>query len=113
MKGDEMPDRADSWADVDRYIEDRQSLFARELAEFVAIPSEASNPDGLKDAGQWIARRLAKAGANVEVVSAGDAVPDLVVGECGAGSDILIAVNHYDVQPAEPTELWASSPYEP
>ena len=56
--------------------------------------------------------RLRRLGATVEVLEV-DGTPPLVVGEIGDGPRTLNAVQHYDVQPAEPLDLWTTPPYEP
>src|SRR5205807_9142949 len=60
----------------------------------------------------WTADRLRKAGATVEIIEK-DGIAPLVVGEIGSGKRTLICVQHYDVQPAAPLDLWTTPPYEP
>ncbi len=97
---------------LDRYLAQHQERFVDELRELCAIPSEASDPGALERAARWLRERLAAAGCSVRERRV-DGVPPLVVGETGAGKRTLIAVQHYDVQPAVPLELWATPPYEP
>lgn len=99
------------FAAFDRYVVDHMAAWTEELADFCRIPSEAADLGALRAAARWIAERLRRAGATVDVVELGDA-PPLVVGEVGAGRTLL-AVQHYDVQPAVPLELWTTGPYEP
>jgi acetylornithine deacetylase/succinyl-diaminopimelate desuccinylase-like protein len=82
-----------------------------ELLAFCAIPSESGDSVALRAAADWVAERLRRLGAAVDVVEK-DEAPPLVVGELGTGRTLL-AVQHYDVQPAVPLELWTSPPYEP
>jgi acetylornithine deacetylase/succinyl-diaminopimelate desuccinylase-like protein len=82
-----------------------------ELLAFCAIPSEAGDMAALRAAADWVAERLRGLPATVDVVEK-DGAPPLVVGELGAGRTLL-AVQHYDVQPAVPIELWTSPPYQP
>ena len=82
-----------------------------ELLAFCAIPSEAGDTIALRAAADWIAERLRRLPATIDVVGR-DGAPPLVIGELGAGRTLL-AVQHYDVQPAVPLELWTSPPYRP
>ena len=86
--------------------------WSAELEALCRIRSEAVDPAGLRHAADWVAERLRRAGGEVDLVELDD-VPPLVVGEIGDGPLVLNAVQHYDVQPAAPLELWTTPPYEP
>ncbi|MGZ8528085.1 MAG: M20/M25/M40 family metallo-hydrolase [Candidatus Limnocylindrales bacterium] len=103
------------YAALDRYIEERMPAWTDELAEFCRFRSEQDDPEGLRGAADWIAERLRRLGASVDVVELpGEPdVPPLVVGEIGDGPRTLNAVQHYDVQPSVPLDLWTTPPYEP
>ena len=81
------------------------------------IPSVSANPDFSEDvfeAAQFVADRLNEAGAeHVEVCpTAGYPV---VYGEriVDPALPTVLVYGHYDVQPADPYELWHSPPFEP
>lgn len=97
---------------LDRYIEENRMRFTDELRDLCAIPSEATDPDALDRAAAWCMQRMRAAGCATREVRLPD-VPALAVGEIGAGRRTLIGVQHYDVQPAVPLDLWTSPPYEP
>jgi acetylornithine deacetylase/succinyl-diaminopimelate desuccinylase-like protein len=103
---------APDWTAFDALVAARLPQWTAELVEYLAIPSEGGDPLSLRAAADWTARRLARAGAKIEVIEHGDA-PPLVVGELGDGPRTLTGVQHYDVQPAAPLELWTTPPYEP
>ncbi len=96
---------------LDRFIEGNKARFVKELRELCAIPTEAANPDALREGARWCRDRLAAAGCATREIAV-DMVPPLVIGEAGAGKRTLLAVQHYDVQPAVPLELWTTPPYE-
>jgi acetylornithine deacetylase/succinyl-diaminopimelate desuccinylase-like protein len=100
---------------LDRYIDDQMPTWTGELAEFCRFRSEQSDQAGLRDSAAWVAARLRRMGAAVDIVEMPDRpeVPPLVVGEIGEGPRTLNAVQHNDVQPAIPLELWTTPPYEP
>jgi acetylornithine deacetylase/succinyl-diaminopimelate desuccinylase-like protein len=96
---------------LDRYAHDRMPAWTEELREFCAIPSEETQTAALLDAAEWTRARLARLGATVDVVTI-EGVAPLIVGTIGTGPT-LVAVQHYDVQPAVPLELWTTPPYDP
>ena len=111
--GSISPDSVDAaLATFDSLCDERFDGWVEELHDFCSIPSETDQFPELERAAQWIEARLRQAGAEVTVIRE-DGVPPLVVGEMGDGPRTLIAVQHYDVQPAAPLDLWESPPYEP
>jgi acetylornithine deacetylase/succinyl-diaminopimelate desuccinylase-like protein len=98
------------YAALDRVVAERLEAWTDELADFCRIPSEVGDLPSLERAATWIGERLDRLGASVERVEL-EGVPPLVVGELGAGPT-LILLQHYDVQPAEPLELWTTGPWD-
>ncbi len=103
------------YAALDRYVDERMPAWTDELAEFCRFRSEQGDVEGLRGAADWIAARLRRLGATVDVVElpGRPEVPPLVVGDIGDGPRTLTAVQHYDVQPSVPLDLWTTPPYEP
>jgi acetylornithine deacetylase/succinyl-diaminopimelate desuccinylase-like protein len=96
----------------DALIAERFASWVDELRDLCSIPSDAADPASLRVAATWVRQRLEAAGAGVRVLT-DESAPPLVIGEMGDAPRILNAVQHYDVQPADPVELWTSPPYEP
>ena len=84
-------------------IESNRERFLAEFCEFLSFPSESGNGKGLAGAADWVSRRLIAFGAEVQVLSTGDA-PPAIFGEVGAGRRSLLSYSHYDVQPPDPLE---------
>jgi acetylornithine deacetylase/succinyl-diaminopimelate desuccinylase-like protein len=104
--------------DAIQYAHDHQPQFIDELKEFISIPSVSTEPaykDDVRRAAQWLADRLKSLGVDkVELFST--ARHPIVYGEylkAGPSSPIALVYGHYDVQPAEPLELWQSEPFNP
>lgn len=99
----------------DRLVDDRLDTWVEELAQYCRFASEKGDIEALRGAADWTIERLGALGADVALVELPgrpDVAP-LVVGEIGSGPRTLNLVQHYDVQPAVPFDLWTTPPYEP
>jgi acetylornithine deacetylase/succinyl-diaminopimelate desuccinylase-like protein len=99
-------------ASFDALCDERFDGWVDELRDFCTIPCETDQFAELDRGAEWVEQRLRAAGAEVTVLRE-EGVPPLVVGEMGRGPRTLIAVQHYDVQPAAPLDLWETPPYDP
>jgi len=101
-----------------QYAHDHRGRFLDELNDLLRIPSISTYPENKQDmlrTAEWVAARLRKVGiTGVQIFpTAGHPV---VYGEhlaAGAGAPTVLVYGHYDVQPAEPLELWVSGAFEP
>ncbi len=87
------------------------------LFDILRIPSVSTDPafkDDVQRAAQWMADELAGLGFAAAVRPA-TGHPMVVAQHPGPGGDAphLLYYGHYDVQPADPLELWNSGPFEP
>lgn len=102
----------------EEYLDAHQDRFVDELCTFIRIPSVSAKPENVGDvrkAGEWVVERLTAAGVeNAEMFeTAGH--PVVCADWLHAGSDkpTILIYGHFDVQPAEPFDLWSSPPFEP
>jgi len=100
-----------------QYIEENKERFLEELFELIRIPSVSSNPEhkaDMRKTAELVKANLLAAGADTAEVldTAGHPV---VYGEklIDPALPTVMVYGHYDVQPADPLELWTSDPYEP
>lgn len=98
-------------AKLDAYIEANMDRWIDELAQLCAIPSVSAKHEGIDECAALVADMLRARGFETSVMpTAGHPV---VVGAAeGESPRTLLCYNHYDVQPAEPFELWTSPAFE-
>lgn len=101
-----------------QYAQANRQRFLDELKELASIPSVSTSPEHEPDiqrAAGWLADQLRSLGMeHVEIFPIGG--HPVVYGEslgAGPGAPTVLLYGHYDVQPAEPLELWKSPPFEP
>jgi len=100
-----------------QFVDGRRDQNLSELYEFLRIPSVSAKSEHKPDierAARWVADHLRSAGfKSVEVIPT-DLHP-LVYAESleAPGKPTVLFYGHYDVQPAEPLDLWTSPAFEP
>lgn len=104
--------------DWNAYLDREQDRFVGELMEFIRIPSVSAKPENVPDvhkAAEWVRARLVAAGAeNAEILpTAGHPVVCADWLHAGPDRPTILVYGHFDVQPAEPFDLWTSPPFEP
>jgi acetylornithine deacetylase/succinyl-diaminopimelate desuccinylase-like protein len=102
---------------IKKYLESHKDRFLDELFELIRIPSVSSKKDAKEDmirAANHIKQSLLAAGADHAEVKETSGWP-VVYGYkmVDASLPTVLVYGHYDVQPAEPLDLWHSPPFEP
>jgi len=103
--------------DITDYIDKHKNRFLSELTSLLKIPSisadKAYNQD-IKNAADFVKEALIKAGCNIAEVCKTPGNP-IVYAEKIINKNLptVLVYGHYDVQPADPINLWNSPPFEP
>jgi len=100
------------------YAQQNHLRFLDELKAFICIPSISTDPQAKPDmqrAAQWVANQLRDLDMqNVQILPTGG--NSVVYAEwlaAGSAKPTILIYGHYDVQPAEPLDLWESPAFEP
>ena len=99
------------------FIQTNRERFLDELLDLLRIPSVSADPaynGDVRKTAERVADSLKNAGAeNIEICET--AGHPIVYGEkiIDASLPTVLVYGHYDVQPADPIELWDSPPFEP
>jgi len=102
---------------IKNYVNEHKDRFLNELIELLKIPSvsadSAFEKDVIKTAEQ-VKIRLEKAGCDAVEICETEGFP-IVYGEkiIDPALPTILVYGHYDVQPADPIELWTSGPFDP
>jgi acetylornithine deacetylase/succinyl-diaminopimelate desuccinylase-like protein len=99
------------------YIQERRSAFVEELKGFLRIPcvsTQSEHKADMRKAAEWLVEQMRGMGLeHVEILpTAGHPV---VYADWlhAAGKPTALIYGHYDVQPAEPLELWTTGAFDP
>jgi acetylornithine deacetylase/succinyl-diaminopimelate desuccinylase-like protein len=100
------------------YAHQHQDRFLDDLAEALKIPSISTDSQydlEVLRAAEWMASHLRGLGIEKVEVMPTDGGHPVVYGEYlkKPGAPTVLVYGHYDVQPADPLELWETGPFEP
>jgi acetylornithine deacetylase/succinyl-diaminopimelate desuccinylase-like protein len=101
-----------------QYAHQNQGHFLEDLKKLVMIPSISTNPDNKTDmllAADFLVNELRLLGATQVQLFATPGHP-IVVGKINCAQEnapTVLIYGHYDVQPADPLDLWETLPFAP
>lgn len=99
------------------YLDQNETRDDAELMDLLRMPSISTDPAHAADVAataDWVAERLARAGVpEVEVLPTAGHPVVLARWHAAPGKPTVLVYGHFDVQPADPLELWESPPFEP
>jgi len=99
--------------DVFAYIEERRGSAVERLIAYLRMPSISAEGVGMAEVAGFLVERLG--GLGMEARAIPTAGWPMVYGRRAnrPGAPTVLLYGHYDVQPADPLEAWASPPFEP
>jgi acetylornithine deacetylase/succinyl-diaminopimelate desuccinylase-like protein len=102
---------------IKQYVQENKERFIKELIELLKMPSVSADSAYAQDVintAESVKSSLEKAGCDVVEMCETPGYP-IVYGHKIIDSSLptVLVYGHYDVQPADPIELWTSPPFEP
>lgn len=104
-------------ASINEYISNNKDRFLNELLDLLRIPSVSADSKfagDVRKAAEYVKEKMLAAGADSAEICETEGHP-IVYGEKLVDENLptILVYGHYDVQPADPYELWDSPPFEP
>ncbi|MDQ6717808.1 MAG: dipeptidase [Gemmatimonadota bacterium] len=111
-----MSDRNTDGGDLEKFFIANQARMEEELFDFLRIPSVSAKSEHNADTARcadWLKESLDRIGVPATIYPTKG--HPIVVGEWrnAPGAPTVLIYGHYDVQPAEPLDLWTSPAFEP
>ena len=95
-------------------VDSQMNLLVKDLQLLIRQPSVSAKNEGIEECAKLVKKLLDKTGIKSEILRLDKNTVPLVYGEIKSKSNptkTLLFYNHYDVQPAEPYELWDDPPF--
>lgn len=102
---------------IKNYLSTHKERFLNELTELLKIPSISAKPEHKNDmqkTAEAVKQRLLEAGVDKAEICQTKGYPVVYAEKIiDNNKPTVVVYGHYDVQPAEPLDLWDSPPFEP
>ncbi|QUC65578.1 M20/M25/M40 family metallo-hydrolase [Nitrosopumilus sp. K4] len=96
------------------HVDSNMKNLVSDLQVLIRQPSVSAKNEGIEECAKLVKKLLQKSGIKSEILRLKKNVAPVVYGEIKSKSNpskTLLFYNHYDVQPAEPFELWDDPPF--
>ncbi|MCH9042209.1 MAG: M20/M25/M40 family metallo-hydrolase [Thaumarchaeota archaeon] len=100
--------------DAIKYVDSNINDLISDLQTLIRQPSVSAKNEGIEECAKLVKKLLKKSGLKPEILRLKKGVAPIVYGEIKSkqnSTKTLMFYNHYDVQPAEPFDLWDYPPF--
>ena len=97
-----------------KHVDTNMNSLISDLQTLIRQPSVSAKNGGIEECAKLVKKMLIKSGIKSEILRLKKGVAPIVYGEVISkknNSKTLMFYNHYDVQPAEPFDLWDYPPF--
>jgi acetylornithine deacetylase/succinyl-diaminopimelate desuccinylase-like protein len=97
-----------------KYVDSHMDEVVSDLQVLIRQPSVSAKNEGIEECATLVQKLLKKSGVKSEILRLKKGVAPIVYGEIKSKQNpkkTLMFYNHYDVQPAEPFDLWDDPPF--
>ena len=101
-----------SWNAIDESIDRNLEKSLEELGHLCSVPSVSAQGTAMRECAVLVVNMLEARDFEARIIAT-DGHPVVYAERSGKSDRTLLMYNHYDVQPAEPLDLWETPPFEP
>ena len=97
-----------------KHVDSNMNSLISDLQTLIRQPSVSAKNEGIEECAKLVQKILKKSGVKSEILRLKKGVAPIVYGEIKSKQNptkTLMFYNHYDVQPAEPFDLWNDPPF--
>ncbi len=97
-----------------KHVDSHMNSLISDLQTLIRQPSVSAKNEGIEECAKLVKKLLKKSGVPSEILRLKKGVAPIVYGEIKSKQNptkTLMFYNHYDVQPAEPFDLWDDQPF--